>query len=96
MQHNAPGGKITGYVITSDGLTFLWNVQPVKNAILLPFKMDSTAAVDFAQRWLEEQEPQEPSPLHDGHNGKGWRCYAVEGLSYAVCTVQPVWALYGK
>lgn len=54
-------------------LIFYWT-SSAKDAIPLPFALDAAGAVDWAVRWLAEQD-YGPEMDHDGHNSKGWRVY---------------------
>ncbi len=101
FKHNAPGRKAEAYAIDGDkGLVFLWSLRDCSAAVPFPFKMDAKGAADFAERWLAEQDYGR-QPGHDGDNGKGWRVYCegwghVGSMTYAICAVKPVWAMYGK
>jgi hypothetical protein len=69
-------------------------------AIPLPFPMVLSDAINFVKGWLRTRELVD-EPDHDGSNGKGWRVFTeawghVAGFHYAICGIQPAWAMYGK
>ena len=69
-----------------------------------PSRITPEEAQVFVNSWLrglgeQHRLPQEPD--HDGSNGKAYRVF-VEGWghvaenSYAICAIQPTWAMHGK
>jgi hypothetical protein len=87
-----------GYYVKDGTLIFCWAEH--KEAIKLPFKMDSKRATDFTVAWLSEVDYGK-QPDHDGDNGKGWRVFNeawghVGGYWQAFVAIQPQWAMYGK
>lgn len=90
-------------VVGKTGLVFLFLKQEkvVENGpVNLPFMLDAEGAVDFASRWLKEQDYGQ-TPGHDGSVRKGWRLFTLRhggyiGLDSAVCAIVPIWACYGK
>lgn len=102
FRHNG-GPTAVGYRVHPEkGLVFVWSMGDHRDpgVVAFPFKMDVKGAADFAQRWLAEQNYGR-QPDHDGDNGKGWRVYCegwgrVGDISFAICAVQPQWAMYGK
>ncbi|MDR9781847.1 hypothetical protein [Rhizobium redzepovicii] len=113
--HNAPGRKAESYSVVTlaktvvndlphglDGKTALilrWSGAE-KQLGAVNLKLDVEGAVDFATRWLAEQNfGREPD--HDGDNGRGWRVFVgawghVGGDHYAILGIVPSWAMYGK
>ena len=98
----AAGSRAEAYVVDPKlGLIFFWSANDgPKDIAKLPFKLDATAAADFAKRWLAEQDYGN-EPDHDGDNGRGWRLYneswgRVGGHTYSFVAVKPAWAMYGK
>lgn len=82
-------------------LVFYWSATENKpDLVALPFTLDAAGAVDFATRWLAEQDYGR-QPDHDGDNGRGWRVYNeawghVDGDWGAFVAISPAWAMYGK
>lgn len=85
-----------------DRLIFAWGGQAdgSKPYTPFPFKADVKFCADFAEKWLSNTDYTD-QPDHDGDNGKGFRVYTtdwgfVDGHRYAICAVEPAWAMYGK
>ncbi len=81
-------------------LVFFWSKPSIPEYRALPFKMNLTAAVDFAWPWLEQAE-RGPAPDHDGDNEKGWRVYNegwthVANLWEAKVAIETYWLMAGK
>jgi hypothetical protein len=107
-----PGGVRNGFAYnpshseslteSTDGvitLVLLWHAEG--GAAPLPYPLQIDKAVDFVKGWLDAGVDWGREPDHDGDNGHGWRVFTegwghVAGLHYAVCAVQPAWAMYGK
>lgn len=68
----------------------------------LPFKMTAGQAADFAWAWLQEQDPRDPPPDHDGHNEKGYEVSTGDMWNHvgchrgAICAVRREWIWIGK
>jgi hypothetical protein len=81
-------------------LVFLWTAATQLGTQELPFKLDAAGAVEFARRWLNEQDfGREPD--HDGDNKRGWRVYneawgRVDNQYQGFIAIAPAWAMYGK
>ncbi len=65
-----------------------------------PMAIDVNLAVEFAEKWLEQQDFGE-EPDHDGSNGKGFVVFNqpwghVAGDQYSFVAIGPAWAMRGK
>jgi hypothetical protein len=79
-------------------LILLWHNED--GAMALPYKMDLDESINFVKGWLRNADIGE-EPDHDGDNKAGWRVFTkdwghVFGHRYAICALQPAWAMYGK
>lgn len=65
-----------------------------------PLDIDCDSAIDFAWKWLEQQEYLN-EPDHDGGNSKGFVMFNetwgnVDHDHSAICAIGPAWAMHGK
>lgn len=81
-----------------DTLILLWSENG--KGVSLPYPLDINTVKPFVAGWLGTRN-YGSQPDHDGSNGKGWRVFNeawghVFGNHYAICAIQPAWAMYGK
>jgi hypothetical protein len=104
FEHNCPGKKAGHYAVTGDRksnrptLVLLWHQE--KKSTKHPFEMDLEDVHGFVRGWLRTVD-RGTQPDHDGDNGHGFRVFTedwghVFDHQYAICGIQPVWAMYGK
>lgn len=79
-------------------LILLWHEE--RESQPFPAELDLELATSFVDAWLKQQDYGQ-SPDHDGSNGQGWRVFCdhwghVLDHHYAICGIQPQWAMYGK
>jgi len=87
---------------TRKTLVLFWSEPNDKRIQDYPFPAQATKedAIVFVQSWLHGLcWPEEPD--HDGDNEKGFRMFVedwghVVENGYAICAIQPAWAMYGK
>lgn len=99
---NCPGKKVSHFRHDATfGMILYWH--ETSGTQKLPYDMDLTAACDMAWGWLTSQPKDAYGDAldHDGSNGKGFHMFNeawghVDGSSYAVLAVKPIWAWYGK
>jgi hypothetical protein len=97
---HAAGGKARFYRIDPEkGLILFW-AEGAKDAVLLPYPMDCTAATEFVWNWLKTAGYGE-QPDHDGDNARGFRVYNeswghVGNEWQAFVAIRPEWQMYGK
>ncbi|SEN68142.1 hypothetical protein [Nitrosomonas marina] len=77
-----------------------WTNEGVNDALPLPCPMDLDGSVEVVKSWLKQVDYNDDHDI-DGSVKKGWRVFTeqwghVAGSAYAICAIQPVWALYGK
>lgn len=66
-----------------------------------PYAMNKDQATAFAWGWIEANKPKGGQPDHDGDNDKGWHIF-VDGWGHAdsrwqgFCSIEIIWAMYGK
>lgn len=85
------------------GFILLWGAEQSKDCVKFPFPLGWKAAADLSWEWLQQQpnEKYQGKLDHDGSNGQGFRVYNeawghVGKYHYALFSVIPVWACYGK
>jgi hypothetical protein len=102
------GWKIT----PEHGMILYWAVDNPRESGVYPLPFPGCSASDMLAMiwvWLENSEQRamvkvdkwDANAHHDGSNGHGWRVYCedwghVDGNSFAICAVKPVWLWYGK
>ena len=85
-------------------LILFWSEDKSRSNILpLMFPAGPAEVYELVRGWLASLKAEDlgPEPDHDGSNGRAWRLYNeawghVDGSHYAVCAIQPCWAMYGK
>lgn len=79
-------------------LILLWHQEG--NALPFLTSLKAEALLPMVLDWTK-QTPWPREPDHDGSNTQGWRVFNeawghVHGHIYAICGVQPAWAMHGK
>lgn len=96
----APGKKVVGWSVDTDGrrLVLYWSTSP--RATPLPAPLKGEALLGFVKSWLESVN-YDSEPDHDGSNSRGWRVYNenwghIGNDPYAFAAIEPAWLMHGK
>lgn len=85
-----------------------YDISSNEKAYKFVTELTADTTVEIVWEWLEKADLSkfilidwESDCDHDGHNGKGWRCYVGDwgitgGLDGAICAIKPIYLWYGK
>lgn len=107
LQHGIVAKPYAGWKVhPKKGLILYWHAEDKVNAFLTGLNADEVSK--DVNAWLQIVKPEQFEALqwedncdHDGSNSVGWRVYCedwghVDGDSYAIVAVKPVYLWHGK
>lgn len=87
------------YKVDKNKLILYWTATVGSDIKTQPFLYEHNLerSRDFVWGWLESTTPLGKQPDTDGSVGTGFRiCSRVEDEWYVICSIEPVWIIYGK